>query len=261
MVRLLVSVIAAYALLAGHGFAQEACKLTPIGTGTVAAVRDGRTLSLTDGRTLRLAGIEVTDTSSQALRELAAGQTLRLKKLGPDRDRYGRLVAFAFAGDSKESLQQALLAAGAGRVGPRVGDKACAEVLLAAERAARAGHRGLWEDSRFSPINAGNRARLAANRGRFVLVVGKVLSVHPSGGTIYLNFGRRWTRDFSVIILRRQQPIFAAAGVDPQRLSGRRIRVRGVIEMRRGPVIEAEAPEQIEFADDTDGARNSNKDR
>ncbi len=258
MVRLLVSAIAACTLLAGHGFAQSACKLTPIGTATVAAVRDGRTLSLTDGRTLRLAGIEVTDTSRAALQRLAvAGQTLRLEKLGPDHDRYGRLLAFAFAGDGKESLQQALLAAGEARVGARVGDMACAGALLAAERAARAGRRGLWGDSRFWPINAGNLARLAANRGRFVLVEGKVLSVHPSGGTIYLNFGRRWTRDFSVIILRRWRSAFAAAGVDPQRLSGRRIRVRGFIEMRRGPVIEAEAPEQIEFAD---GARKSNKD-
>ena len=261
MVRLLVFTIAACTLLVGHGFAQDACKLTPIGTATVAAVRDGRTLSLTDGRTLRLAGIEVTDASRAALQRFAGGQTLRLQKLGPDHDRYGRLLAFAFAGDSEESLQQALLAAGAARVGPRVGDKACAGTLLAAERAARAGRRGLWAESRFWPINARNLARLAANRGRFVLVEGKVLSVHPSGGTIYVNFGRHWTRDFSVIILRRWRSAFAAAGVDPQRLSGRRIRVRGFLEMRRGPVIEAETPEQIEFADDIGGAGNSKKDK
>jgi hypothetical protein len=55
----------------------------------------------------------------------------------------------------------------------------------------------------------------------------KVLSVHQSGATFYLNFGRRWTKDFSVIILRRNRRKFAAAGIVPRQLQGRRIRVRG----------------------------------
>lgn len=42
---------------------------------------------------------------------------------------------------------------------------------------------------------------------------------------------------------------FAAACVAPKALEGRRIRVRGWIEQRGGPIIAAEAPEQIEFAD------------
>lgn len=238
----------AAALLAGHAAAQGNCKLTPIGTVTVAAVRDGRTLSLADGRSLRLAGIDVTGVNAAALRQLAAGKTLRLEKLGPDHDRYGRLVAFAFAGTAGESLEQVLLAAGDARVGPRIGDQACAELLLAAERAARAAGRGLWANPRFSPIKAADLPRLRGEKGHFALVEGEVLSVHPSGGTIYLNFGRRWTRDFSVTILRRRRAMFAAAGIDPLRLAHRRIRVRGVIEMRRGPIIEAEVPEQIEIA-------------
>ena len=63
------------------------------------------------------------------------------------------------------------------------------------------------------------------------------------------NFGRRWTRDFTVTIPKRHRREFAAAGVDPKKLEGHRIRVRGWIEQRGGPVIEAEAPEQIEFAE------------
>jgi hypothetical protein len=66
-----------------------------------------------------------------------------------------------------------------------------------------------------------------------------------------VNFGRWWTRDLSVVILRRNRRSFAAAGIEPQRLQGRRIRVRGFIEERRGPVIEADPPEQIEFADES----------
>jgi hypothetical protein len=65
-----------------------------------------------------------------------------------------------------------------------------------------------------------------AEQGRFALVEGRVLSVRESGATIYVNFGRRWTEDFTVTIL-----------------------VRGWIEERGGPWIEATRPEQIEFAD------------
>ncbi len=114
-------------LLVCNAAAQEHCQLTAIGTANVATVRDGRTLLLGDGRELRLAGIEVTDDSRAALQALVAGHPLRLERLGPEQDRYGRLVAFAFVGDAKESVQQAMLEQGRARVAMRVGDKACAD--------------------------------------------------------------------------------------------------------------------------------------
>ncbi len=239
----------ALALAAPQAHAQ--CPLTPLGTAQVAAVRDGRTLALADGRVLRLAAIEVTPQSRAALAALVAGRTLRLAKLvskrGSGHDRYGRLVGFAFAGEAKQSLQQALLEEGQARVAARVGDKPCADALLSAERAARAARRGLWADPNFAPLPAESSTRIAAQRGHFALVEGKVLSVHTSGGTIYLNFGPHWTTDFSVAILRRDEKRFAAAGLAPRTLADRRLRVRGWIEERRGPLIVADAPEQIEI--------------
>ena len=241
--------MAGLALLApGPAAAQEHCPLTAIGTVKVAAVRDGRTVLLADGRTLRLAAIEVSEQSRAALQALIGGRQLRLAKLGSDRDRYGRVIAFAFAGDDQQSVQQALLEEGQARVSGRVGNKACADELLKAEKGARTARRGLWADPNFAPLPAESSTRLKDYRGRFALVEGKVLSVHASGGTIYLNFGRRWTRDFSVVILRRNERAFAAAGLAPQSLQGRHVLVRGWLEQRRGPVIEADAPEQIEFA-------------
>jgi len=238
-------------LAAWQAGAQEACKLTTLGTAQVASVRDGRTLLLADGRELRLLGFEVTDESRAALQRLLHDRPLRLEGLSAEPDRYGRLVAFAFAGDDRESVQQILLEQGQARVSARVGNKPCADALLTAERAARAAHRGLWADPNFAPLPPDNYARLRAERGLFTIIEGKVLSVRESGSTIYVNFGRWWTRDFSVIILRRNQRIFNAAGLEPKQLEGHRIGVRGWLEQRRGPVIEADAPEQIEFADET----------
>jgi hypothetical protein len=39
----------------------------------------------------------------------------------------------------------------------------------------------------------------------------------------------------------------AEAGIEPKWLEGQRIGVRGWVEQRRGSVIEADAPEQIEL--------------
>jgi endonuclease YncB( thermonuclease family) len=247
--HLVIASVAMTALLVCNAAAQELCKLAAFGTATVAAVRDGRTLLLDDGRELRLAAIEAGDAGRGALQSLIAEHPLRLERLGAEHDRYGRLVAFAFPGDAAQSLQAALLEQGQARVSGRVGDKACAEALLRTERTARAAGRGLWADPNFAPLQAENLSRLQAERGHFALVEGKVLSVRESGATIYVNFGRRWTRDFTVIIFRRLGRTFAAAGVEPKQLEGRRIRVRGWIEQRGGPIIVAEAPEQIEFVE------------
>jgi endonuclease YncB( thermonuclease family) len=229
--------------------AQEPCKLTDMGTGTVASVRDGRTLLLADGRELRLAAIEATDDSRETLQSLVSKRDLQLKQLGPEVDRYGRLVAFVFADNSQQSVQQMLLEQGRARVSARIGSKACADLLLTAERAARAAHRGVWADPNFAPLRSENLDRIAAARGQFALVEGKVLSVRESGATIYLNFGRRWTHDFTVTILKRHRRAFATAGIDPKRLEGYPIRVRGWIEQHSGPVIEAAVPEQIELVE------------
>jgi endonuclease YncB( thermonuclease family) len=246
-------VAASASLSAAGAAAQDVCPFTPAGSAEVAAVRDGRTLVLTDGRELRLAAIEVTEASRPALRQLAEGRPLRLATVGPARDRYGRLVAFAFASQSGQSLQHALLEMGAARVGTRIGSTPCARSLLTAEQGARAAGLGLWADPNFAPLAAENSRRLKDARGQFALVEGKVLSVRESGGTIYMNFARRWAEGFSLIIARRRSGAFTAAGLAPKRLEGRHVRVRGWIEMRRGPIIEADAPEQIELIDETGG--------
>ena len=41
----------------------------------------------------------------------------------------------------------------------------------------------------------------------------------------------------------------SAAGLAPKALENRRVRVRGWVEERNGPRIEAASPEQIEIAD------------
>ncbi|RDV03783.1 thermonuclease family protein [Undibacter mobilis] len=252
MARMIGRALIASALLglAAGAPARAECSGTPAGTGVVTAVRDGRTLLLADGREIRLAGIEAS-ADGVALRALVAGQALRIERISDDR--YGRVVAFAYIGEPKEAaaelLQIALLKAGQARVSARPGPKSCAQALLSAERTARAASLGLWADPNFAPLRSQNLTISAPEMGQFALIEGQVLSVRESGATIYVNFGRRWTRDFAVTIPKREARNFAAAGIEPKMLERRRVRVRGILERRSGPIIDVTVPEQIELID------------
>ena len=141
-------------------------------------------------------------------------------------------------------------------MGDRVGSRACAADLLKRENTARTAKLGLWSDPYYEVLDAETPTDVLAHRGRFALVEGRVLSVRESGATIYVNFGRRWSEDFTVTVLKRNERNFAAAGLDLKSLEGRRVRVQGWIEERGagggtggGPWSEAAHPEQIEAAD------------
>ncbi len=64
-----------------------------------------------------------------------------------------------------------------------------------------------------------------------------------------MNFGRRWSQALTVTILKRHERMFAGAGLQPKALEHRGVRVRGWVEERNGPRIEATRPEQIEIAE------------
>jgi len=221
------------------------CPLVEIGSATVRGAADGD-VALEDGRIVRLAGIDAADGAAA----LPPGTAITLKALDPaaQNDRYGRLVAHVFiTGNGAERwLQQDLIGAGLARVSGRVGNTACAKVLLAREQSARIGKLGLWGEPYYVMAKAEEPADVLKQRGQFALVEGRVLSVRESGATIYVNFGRRWSEDFTVTIAKRNERMFSAAGLTPKTLEGRRLRVRGWIEERGGPWVEAARPEQIE---------------
>ena len=224
-------------------------------TGQVASIVDGRSFRLGDGREVRLAAVEVPsdDESARAaqaaMAALLAAQTVTLRTAAPAPDRYGRILAYVFTkGELVRSVAHEMLAQGHARVSAQTGEPACTAELLREEGVARSAGLGLWSDPRYAIMDAGNLAGLLAGRGRFAVVEGKVASVRPSGGTIYVNFGRRWSQALTVTISKRQERMFASAGLALKGLVNRRLRVRGWIEIRNGPRIEASRPEQIEMA-------------
>jgi hypothetical protein len=161
-------------------------------------------------------------------------------------DRYGRQPALVFLDGDAVSVQARLLADGEALVAAEAGAAGCRTELLAAEAEARRGHRGIWADPAATK-NAENSGDILSRMGQFAVVEGKVVSAREAGTTIYLNFGRRWTRDFAVTISRRAGASFEAAGIAPKSLENKRIRVRGWVEQRGGPRIEVRQIGQIEL--------------
>jgi len=244
--------------------AVRACDLPASEAGTVASVIDGETLQLTDGRTVRLIGAKApmpplgwrgddpwpfVDDAREALEALAANRQVELGLGGSRIDRHGHLLAqvYVVSGDERLWLQQALIAKGLARVYSFPDNRACVAELLAREAEARDKRVGLWGSSLYRVASALDLKRLGRLTHSYQLVEGTVASVGEGGGRIYLNFAQDWRRDFTVSVDRKAAPAFAAAGIDLKGLAGKRLRVRGFLAWRNGPMIEASHPEQVEL--------------
>ena len=233
------------------------------GTGRVAAVRDGATLLLEDGREVRLAGIEAprpplpalgrpaqpfAEEARAALAGMVLGRTVALSPGEARPDRHGRRPAHLHlldaAGARTAWVQGELLRRGLARVGAAPDEAAPA--MLALERAARAERRGLWGDAFYAVLKPWETWR---HRDSFQLVEGQVLRAAAVKGRIFLDFGPDWRSDFTVAVPREAVRPLRRAGLDPLRLEGRRLRVRGWLTLRNGPMIEAAHAGQIELLD------------
>ena len=264
-----LAVIAAAALTMPPGRAADAiaaCAEASALWARVEAVgaRDGITIRLADGREVRLAGViaandldadaEAVERATRALDQAVAGRRLALHGRAESQDRYGRLIAqVAIEGDETSWVQAALVAAGMLRVAPAAGEPACAKALIVHERAARSAHAGLWALSRFAVQDADAIAALAAASGRYAIVEGTVRRIGEAGGRLFLDFGRRYSEDFTVIIPRDARAAFTAAGVNLKALTGKRVRARGILVSWGGPAVEVKLPVALELLD-RDGA-------
>ena len=247
--------VVAFALVIAAPFAAARatdCAFEPQGEGRVASVIDGRSFRLVDGREIRLAGIEPagSDTGTKAgrtadLAAIIADKDVSLSGADDAPDRYGRQNAFVFLTGSQTPVQTLLLREGTALASSAITEKTCAAALLTAEAEARQARKGAWAGSAVIK-NAESTDDILAGIGRFMLVEGTVLTVRQAGATTYLNFGRRWTRDFAVTISRRNMPAVESAGITLKSLENRRIRVRGYVEGHPGPRIEVVRAGQIE---------------
>lgn len=174
-----------------------------------------------------------------------AGQAVTVAAVG-EPDRWERVPArVALAGTPAIDLADLLVGEGLAVVDAGLRDELCRPGLLAVEGVARDRKRGLWERGAW-PVQARDLEALAASAGRFTIVEGRVVGVGERRERTYLNFGRDWSRDFSVTIPRRTWASLKARGVTADSLTGRTVRVRGIVEVRRAPSLDIASPDMLE---------------
>jgi len=229
------------------------------GAETVAGsgVQDARSVVLADGRVLRLAGLEPflfgddPDGAELAvlkrLLALAAGRALTARLVSAEPDRYGRLPALIALGDAL--LQERLAREGLAIAFAGGDPMPCFDRILAAEAAARRERRGFWAKAR---VPAADPDQLGGHIGRFAIFEGVVVSVGNRRRRTYLNFGGWWKEDVTVEIDARDRERFGGEAALAE-LAGRRVRVRGFVEEKGGPMVAVRSPMQIEVIGRGDG--------
>jgi len=224
-------------------------------TGRVISVDSPMTLKLETGLTVRLAGVaapeEVAEreASRAALKALAEGETVFMRAGGSARDRYGRAVAQLYIAVEPEPWAQGEMVRGGWLLAESVaGDSGDARALQALEAEARRAGRGHWGSGAFI-VRAPDTNGLAQHLDTFQIVEGIVVETAEVREWTYLNFGLDYRTDFTVAIHEDSLARFEGTGIDPAALSGARLRVRGWVEPRNGPMITVDHPEQIEILD------------
>jgi hypothetical protein len=90
---------------------------------------------------------------------------------------------------------------------------------------------------------------IRAQQGRFILVEGRIVAVGVREVATFLDFGRRWTEDFAVVIPRAERARIEAVVGPLSALVRRSVRVRGVVEPGQAPRLRIVRPEAIEVLD------------
>lgn len=226
----------------------------PAGAETVRIALESDRLVVADGRELVLAGIAApldpdTGTPIWRLDPAASVHDYRIAALGPP-DRYGRIPVLVFSSDGS-LLQEALVRAGQALARPADGAEACMSRLLAAEAAAREAGAGLWQGTKVA-AKATDAASLSRRNGLYALVEGRIVSVGYGSRMVFLDFGRSFRTDFTVMVQQTLVSRLLEAGIPVESLAGRAVRVRGVIEESGGPAIRLSHPLALELLDRTE---------
>ena len=239
----------------------------------VTRVLDGDTIEVEVGgerERVRYIGIDTpeTDHAREVVRRLAArateanealvaGREVRLELDAERRDRYGRLLAYVWVGDTL--VNERLLREGYAQVYTRPPNVRYADRFLAAQRSARAEGLGLWDAA--ADVTVGEGApepgirvpEIAAadaddHVGELAVVCGRVVGARhvprARGSPTFLNFERPHPRQlFTVVIWEGARARFE---VPPERrFEGREACAEGRIELHRGtPQIVIEDPDR-----------------
>lgn len=186
--------------------------------------------------------------ATEANRRLVGGRRVRLEFDAEERDRYGRLLAYVWVGDTL--VNERLLREGYAQLLTIPPNVRYAERFLAAQREAREEGLGLWSERAGDvPLGAIPASEAELHVGERATVCGAVTEARhvarTRGRPTFLNFGPPFPRhDFTVVIWGAARERFPHP--PEEMFAGREVCVEGTITRYRGtPQIVVEDPEAI----------------
>ncbi|TXM72396.1 DNA-binding protein [Methylobacterium sp. WL69] len=247
-------------LAAGFGAGSPAgavapeCRTTPVPAAILTSVDARGELAFASGTRGVLDGLrwpEAPDRAEAARSWLLAqaGTPLALVARG-ETDRWGRVHLDATGADGTVDLAGGLVEAGLAAVDAGERDSLCRPALLAVEAGARRAGRGLWAEA---DQDARDGAALRTRLGRFVVVSGRVLRVGERARRTYLDFAGRGADGLTVTVSKRTWRQLQERGLSAASLRGRLVRVRGVVEVWRSPILDVASADMIEILDAAQG--------
>lgn len=230
-------------------------------SGRIDKVIDGLTLLLKDGTIVRLAALDIPDfhiwenadyseKSLKLLQKTLPEQTevMLYQTRNPKKGRTTRMeheLAQVVLKKDDVWLQGLLLKDGLARVYTTPDNDALLDQMLKIEQNARKSKIGIWaDDSEFKILTPDETAD---HMGDLVIVEGVIQDIASIRNNLYLNFGKDWKKDFTVMINPNLRKKFAHDGAELMGLNHKTIRVRGYLREYNGPLIELEDSAHLEI--------------
>ncbi|WP_156453140.1 hypothetical protein [Polycladidibacter stylochi] len=181
--------------------------------------------------------------NSKDIKSHLVGESIELRlRAGLPADRWGRKV-ITLCFEKGTCFSKWLLTNGLAVVSPQELDTECIDRLLSYEKAGFAKISRTWRKTYIVSTEKNNLEEL---RGKFIIAEGKVVTVGKRRKYTYLNFGKRWTEDFTGIIQVRSIAKKFGKSWPAEALIGKRVQIRGILQMNMGPEIKIFHPGQLE---------------
>lgn len=234
------------------------CQKVDYNAVRVKQVIDGDTMVLSNNQHIRYIGIDTPELrknvegvwiyepmpfaeEAKALNQrLAEGKIVRLEFDLEKKDKYNRLLAYCFIGETFVNAK--LLEQGLALLYTRVPNVKYADLFVRLQKQARENKKGIWQEVKIiSPDTADDFM------GKIETVEGKVMNTSVSEKAIYLNFGKDYKTDFTAVIFKDDLDAFdKQALVANNFYRGKKLRITGLIKEYNGPEIIVRHPSQIE---------------
>ena len=99
----------------------------------------------------------------------------------------------------------------------------------------------------FAPVYTSDNKVLWQLEGNFAIIEGVVLKTHSSKNNIFLNFGVEWKSDFTAVVSADSKEPLQKHFESVSNLMGKRLKLRGFIDIYNGPSMRIDHPLQIEI--------------